>query len=256
MAEQTERPEALRMRRFWDDRAQENAAWYVDTSLSYDDPDMDQFFATGRLVVAEALLDAPVRPTGYQVAVEIGSGLGRICLALADHFDHVVGLDVSAEMVRKARELVTDERVTFQVSDGVSLQPIADGSVDLVMSFTVLQHLTSRDLVLDYVREGARILRPGGVLALQWNNLPHPYRWRAVSRWWRLCQWLHLGLADEQRSAPEFVGTRVPWSAIEATLREVGLDVAGRAGEGTLFSWVWAVKPDPLAPASDAAAAR
>ena len=243
MAEDTERREAVRMRRFWDDRAQENAAWYVDTSLSYDEPDMEQFFATGGVVVTEALLDAPVRPAGHALAVEIGPGLGRICVALADHFDRVVGVDVSAEMVRQARELVPDERVTFEVGDGVGLQPIADGTVDLVTSFTVLQHLPSRDLVLGYLREGARVLRPGGVLAVQWNNLPHPYRWRAKSVWWRLRQRLHLGLADEQRSAPEFVGTRVPWSAVEATLRDSGLTVAGRKGEGTLFSWVWAVKP-------------
>jgi hypothetical protein len=34
----------------------------------------------------------------------------------------------------------------------------------------------------------------------------------------------------------------VPWAPVERTLRDVGLEVAGRKGEDTLFSWVWAVK--------------
>jgi SAM-dependent methyltransferase len=231
------------MRRFWDERAQENAAWYVDTSLSYDEPDMDQFFATGEQVVTEALLEAPVQPAGRTLAVEIGPGLGRICRALAEQFDRVVGVDVSAEMVAQARELVPDPRVEFLVGDGVGLSGVADGSADFVTSFTVLQHLPSRDLVLGYFREGARVLRPGGVLAVQWNNLPHPRRWRARAAWWRLRQRLRLGMADEQRSAREFAGTRVPWPAVERTLRDAGLQIVGRKGEDTLFSWVWAVRP-------------
>lgn len=243
MADDTERPAAARMRRFWDERAQENAAWYVDTSLSYDDPDMEQFFATGARVVDEALLEAPVQPARCELAVEIGPGLGRICAALAERFDRVVGIDVSAEMVAKGRALVPDGRVELLVGDGLGLQPVADGTADLVISFTVLQHMPSRALVLGYLREGARVLRPGGVLAVQWNNLPHPHRWRAHAAWWRLRQRLGLGLREEQRSAREFVGTRVPWAAVERTLEASGLEIAGRKGEGTLFSWVWAVKP-------------
>jgi SAM-dependent methyltransferase len=235
--------EGVRMRRFWDERAQENAAWYVDTSLSYDEPDMDRFFATGEQVVAEALLDAPVQPAGRGLAVEIGPGLGRICRALADHFDRVIGIDVSAEMVAQARQLVAEPRVEFLVGDGLGLRGVEDGSADLVTSFTVLQHLPSRALVLEYLREGARVLRPGGVLAVQWNGLPHPWWWRARAAWWRLRQRVGLGMAAEQRSAREFVGTRVPWAAVERTLRDAGLQVAGRKGEGTLFSWVWAVRP-------------
>jgi SAM-dependent methyltransferase len=243
MTDDPERDDAARMRQFWDARARENAAWYVDTSLSYDEPDMDQFMATGRVVVDEALLSAPVRPAQHGRAVEIGPGLGRICAALAEHFDSVVGIDVSAEMVERARALVPDDRVELLVGDGVGLRPIPDASVDFVTSFTVMQHLTSRKLVLGYLREGARVLRPGGVLAIQWNNLPHPLRWRLQRDVWRVRRALRLGLRDEHRAEPEFVGSRVPWGPVEQTLRDAGLEIAGRKGEDTLFSWVWAVKP-------------
>ena len=232
------------MRRFWDERAVENALWYIDTSLDADQPDLERFLATGREVVRIAVLDAPVRPATMGHALEIGPGVGRICLALAEHFDRVTGIDVSAEMVERASAFVDSDRIDLLVGDGVSLRPVADATVDLVTSFTVLQHLPGQDLVVGYLREAARVLRPGGVLAVQWNNLPHPRRWAVRARWWRLQTRLGIrGMANEKRSAPEFIGCRVPWPTIAAVLEAEGLDVAGRQGEGTLFAWVWASKP-------------
>ncbi|CAN5813110.1 hypothetical protein BH24ACT3_BH24ACT3_05700 [soil metagenome] len=74
------------MRSYWEARAHENAPWYVDTSLNFDDPDMNRFFETGEIVVRHAIDEAPVQAHGRAVAVEIGSGLGRVCRALATRF--------------------------------------------------------------------------------------------------------------------------------------------------------------------------
>src|SRR5437764_15432079 len=105
MAERTENRAVKGMREFWDARARENAAWYVDTSLAYDDPDMDRFFETGEAIVADALDDAPVLPEGRGLAVAVGSGLGRVCKALAGRFDRVVGVDISPQMDAKGAAL-------------------------------------------------------------------------------------------------------------------------------------------------------
>ncbi len=96
-------PETSGMRDYWNEHARQNAAWYVDTSVDYENPDRDRFFETGRVIVSEALDHAPVPLRAERgLAVEIGSGLGRICLALADRFDRVVGLDISREMLDRA----------------------------------------------------------------------------------------------------------------------------------------------------------
>ena len=232
------------MRRFWDDRARENAAWYVDTTCDYANPDMEAFFAVGQKVVTEALLDAPLRPHGRGLAVEIGPGLGRICAALADHFDRVIGVDVSEEMVERARTLVTDPKVTFEVGNGTDLRPIESGSADFVTTFTVLQHLPSPALIQEYLRDAARVLTPGGVLAAQWNNLPHPRAWRARGGWWRLRDRIGGPLKMDPRVARPFIGTRLPLAVVERTLQDAGMTVRGTKGLGTLFAWVWAEKDE------------
>ena len=231
------------MRSYWDARARENATYYVDTTCDYAAPDMEQFFETGNEVVREALIDAPVRPARHALALELGPGLGRICKALAPHFDRVVGIDVSAEMVRRARELVGDPNVAFEVGDGVSLRPAADASVDFVITFTVLQHVPERGAIVGYLRDAARVLRPGGVLAAQWNGDSRPRRYRMRSAWWQLQRRVGIRTKQDHRVAPQFLGTPVPMPFVKAVLEDAGLVVKGTKGEGTLFSWVWAVKP-------------
>src|SRR5215207_2285940 len=114
------------MRQYWNERAVENAAWYVDTTLSFDDPDMDQFLADGARIVRDALDGAPVAPERTEVALEIGSGLGRVVKSLADRYDRVIGVDISPEMVERAGALVADPRIELRLGDGRSLAGIPD----------------------------------------------------------------------------------------------------------------------------------
>jgi SAM-dependent methyltransferase len=229
------------MRDYWDERARTNAAWYVDTSIDFAEPDMDRFFATGETIVGEALDGAPASPPAYGVAVEIGAGLGRVCRALAARFERVVGVDVSPEMVARARELVPDDRITFELNDGVTL-PVPDAHADLVVSFTVFQHIPKLSLIRSYVREAARVLRPGGLFAFQWNNLPGPTRWRVRRAVLSALQRTGVRRETHGRNAAEFLGSRVPLPAITAALRESGFEVRGMRGTGTMFAWAWATR--------------
>jgi SAM-dependent methyltransferase len=230
------------MRNFWDEAARTNAAWYVDTSLEYDHPDMERFFATGRKIVSEAIDGSPVAPSGNAKAVEIGSGLGRVCLALTDRFDKVTGVDISPEMVQRAREFVPDARVSFLIGDGASLSGVDDGSADLVLSFTVFQHIPDVEVIERYIAEAGRVLRPGGLFVFQWNN------GRAATYWSLrrivLAALQRSGLKSERyrRHAPEFLGSKVPLERIRGALARGRMEIKQTAGLGTLFAWVWAVR--------------
>lgn len=228
------------MRSYWDERARQNAMWYVDTSLHYEDPDADRFWETGREVVDQLVERAPIRSGGRGQAVEIGCGLGRICVALADHYDRVVGVDISQEMVDRARAVVTHPAVSFEVGDGASLAPLDDASTDLVVSFTVFQHIPDPQVIAAYVGEAARVLRPDGVFAFQWNSQAGSLRWSARRR---VLSWLQdRGIRPEQRerNAAEFLGSRVPVKTMRTMLDRAGLELVETSGDGTLFTWAWA----------------
>jgi SAM-dependent methyltransferase len=235
------------MRSYWDHKAHVNPAWYVDTSLDYDDPDMERFFSVADLIVAEAYTDARIRPAATANAVEIGSGLGRICRSLAKHFHHVVGVDISPQMVERARELVPDPAVQFRLGDGTTLGVVDDASADFVMSFTVFQHIPDRSIVEGYLAEAARVLRPGGVVAFQWNNLPHARLWTLRRQLLGVLQRAGLGRERYDRNAAEFLGCRISWPRVERALRAAGLEPVEHKGGGTLFAWAWARKPDAAA---------
>jgi ubiquinone/menaquinone biosynthesis C-methylase UbiE len=229
------------MRKYWDERARKNAAWYVDTSLSYDDPNFERFFETGKKIVAEAIDEAPVLPPSMDHAVEIGCGLGRVCVALAERFERVTGVDISSEMLERAREVANDPKVTYLLGDGSTLAGIDDASADLVLTFTVFQHIPSIPVIERYIAEAGRILRPGGVFVFQWNNTPGTGRWQLKRAVLSALQRVGFGEKHE-RNAPEFMGSRVPMVTIDAALAAGGLKMERVKGEDTLYAWAWASK--------------
>ena len=130
--------------------------------------DSEAFLATGRDEV-RSVLDH-VRSVGLnpskERALDFGCGAGRLTIALADHVDEVVGVDISAPMLAKARELDTAGRCRFLENDRDDLAGFDDASFDIVMSSLVLQHLPT-DLARAYLAEMVRVLRPGGAMVVQ-----------------------------------------------------------------------------------------
>jgi SAM-dependent methyltransferase len=229
------------MRAFWDDAAAKNPMYYVDTSLNYDSPDQEAFLAGGRRIASIALDPTKATPPGYELAVEIGCGLGRICAALAERFDRVVGYDISGTMVSQARELVTAKGVEFHHGDGVTMPAIADATADLVVTFTVFQHAPTRSIIRANIIEAARVLKSGGVFALQWNATPGPIRWRLHRIKMSLLQ--RFGRADAKgRDAPQFLGSRVPLAAMDRMLADAGFTRVGLAEPDSLYTWAWAIR--------------
>ncbi len=104
---------------------------------------------------------------GGQRLLDVGCGLGEAALALADDLGddgEVVGVDVSAEMVRVAQTKAGAARcrVRFTVGDACSLAE-PDDSFDVVRSERTLQWLTDP---VAAVAEMARVVRAGGRVSL------------------------------------------------------------------------------------------
>ena len=185
----------------WNELAELDPYWAILTAPGkrFGRWDSDEFFATGP-PQADALMNRAAQlghPQERRRARDFGCGLGRMTRALADHFEECVGVDISENMVRGARELNGNiEGVSFLVNGVADLSVFADGSFDFVYSSIVLQHVPDRRAIESYIAEFCRVLRPGGLAVFQLpSHIPAIFRLQ-----WR--RRLYLGLRSLGFGAP------------------------------------------------------
>jgi SAM-dependent methyltransferase len=152
-----------RMREDWNARAREDAGYFV--AFGRRDSSDAEFFATATEVINRLeweLSRVPLAERGAWRALEIGCGPGRLMRPMSRHFVEIHGVDVSDEMIALARE---------KLRDIPSLSPFQDESFDFVYSYAVFQHIPSREVIFEYLREIRRVLRTGGLSVLQFSGL-------------------------------------------------------------------------------------
>ena len=159
--------------------------------------DLDAFFASGADEIAAVFSHPEARPARFAAALDFGCGAGRIVRALSTRFELCYGVDSSAEMVRLAREFNRDlENCVFEHKSYPLLSQIRSDSIDFLYSSFVLQHLASDREALEYVREFARIVRPGGTIVFQLpGSLSLRYRVQPRRRLFRALS--KLGVSEE-----------------------------------------------------------
>ena len=72
--------------------------------------------------------------------LDIASGEGYGSAAIGQIARSVVGVDIDTASVDHANRSYGSERVSFREGDATKL-PLADGSVDVVVSFETLEHI-------------------------------------------------------------------------------------------------------------------
>jgi SAM-dependent methyltransferase len=160
-----------RHRRDWEDLAEIDPLWAILASPETRGGrwDVDAFFASGEAEIAEVLRSAETLgyPRRRERALDFGCGVGRLTRALSESFDDAVGLDISVEMIRLARELNDGRPCRFEVNDRGDLGGLEPASFDFVYSSLVLQHMPSTEVIRSYIGEFLRVVRPDGLIVFQ-----------------------------------------------------------------------------------------
>ncbi|MDF8358660.1 class I SAM-dependent methyltransferase [Ensifer adhaerens] len=94
--------------------------------------------------------------------LDIASGEGFGSALLAQASEYVVGIDIAEEAVQHAQANYGSPCLEFRRGDCLDL-PLADASVDVVVSFETLEHIAGHE---EFFIEIRRVLRPGGVFVV------------------------------------------------------------------------------------------
>lgn len=171
-----------KMRQDWDRRARENPRFYVATGR--DNWSDEEFFFSGETTLRQHVLSdieniCQGRDPKDMRVLEIGCGAGRVTRALAGCFGRVYAVDISREMVRQARRaLQAFPNARVFRNNGKDLSAVRESwwnrlgagrklELDFAFSCIVFQHIPSREIIENYVREVNRMLRPGALFKFQ-----------------------------------------------------------------------------------------
>ena len=98
--------------------------------------------------------------------LDVGSGVGYGSKILAEKAGSVLALDVSEEAVRYAGERYAGENIEQVVGDCHEL-PLAGDSMDVVVSFELIEHLQGQEA---HLLEISRVLKPDGLTVISTPN--------------------------------------------------------------------------------------
>jgi SAM-dependent methyltransferase len=211
------------MRTEWDQRARENARRYVATLQ--DDWASDDVLKSGKIWIDEYVM--PVMDQLYAAGypsemrmLELGCGAGRMTVAFSSIFGYVDAVDISAEMIARAKDSVRDCRnVAFHVTNGADLSMFSDGTFDFVFSALVFQHIPRKSIIKGYVKEVSRVLRPGRVFRFQLQGYPIAEEYADT--------WLGVGFSETE---------------VARIAQASGFTLHSSTGGGTQDYWVTLIK--------------
>lgn len=99
--------------------------------------------------------------------LDLGCGNGRLYKMLKKLSIDYIGIDISEELIKKAKE--NNPEVNFIVGSALDL-PFKNEIFDKVISIAVLHHIPSYKLRIKFMEEGYRVLKKDGCMILTvWN---------------------------------------------------------------------------------------
>ncbi|MBE7178288.1 MAG: class I SAM-dependent methyltransferase [Mucilaginibacter polytrichastri] len=99
----------------------------------------------------------------FTSVLEIGCGTGKNTVWFAEKADRVLSVDLSEEMLAKARSKIQSKKVTFKQADILHDWDFTAEQFDLVSFSLVLEHIEDLGPVM---KKAASVLAPGGHLYL------------------------------------------------------------------------------------------
>ena len=106
----------------------------------------------------------------FKRCLEVGCGTGKNTAWFVEKANQITSVDISEEMLAKAKSKIQSDKVTFKQTDITAPWNFADGKYDLVSFSLVLEHIQNLEHIFSEV---ARVLNRGGYVYI--GEL-HPFK--------------------------------------------------------------------------------
>jgi len=130
------------------------------SGLSYD------FVTAAKADIIGEVLATRFGPQAKPSALDVGCGVGVLHGYVRNHFSRFSAVDVSVNCIEQAAR--ANSGVEYRTYAGTEL-PFACGEFDFAFAICVLHHVPPADW-LDFMREMARVIRPGGAMCIIEHN--------------------------------------------------------------------------------------
>jgi tocopherol O-methyltransferase len=127
-------------------------------------------------------------PYGVTI-LDVGCGMGGSSMYLAKEYHaKVIGITLSQKQVAMATQQAKEmniQDVHFKVEDALSLESIADHSMDIVWSLESCEQFFDKQL---FIKQVSRVLKPGGKFMLAtWCSSQPEYAGQSEKKYKKLC---------------------------------------------------------------------
>jgi cyclopropane fatty-acyl-phospholipid synthase-like methyltransferase len=165
----------------WETFSKENAEYYILTSknIDYATPEGQAFFyRSGEELTQRTFSRVSGYLTSRDLAIEIGSGIGRLVFPHAKIFNEVYAVDISETMLNRLTQGAAERNITnittFLSTDRWDIESKAD----YIYSSLVFQHMEDIHEIGQYIRRISITLKPEGIAQLQFDTRPQTALYR------------------------------------------------------------------------------
>ncbi len=106
----------------------------------------------------------------FNDCLEIGCGTGKNTVWLSERAEHITAVDLSDEMLNRAKEKINSQKVNFLTADITGEWDFINKKYDLIVFSLVLEHIENLNHIFC---QASAFLRPGGLVYI--GEL-HPYK--------------------------------------------------------------------------------
>lgn len=197
----------------WDSRAREDPLHHLYRKANHS---IEAFFQEGKhhaiALTFPFLQSFDFDPLGKRI-LDIGCGMGRLFPGFKElGFAEIWGIDISREMLERGRMMCPVSEANFALGDGGTLDGLDSKYFDYCFCYNVFPCVPDARIVLGYLDEIDRVLRPGGAFQLHFRR---NYRWKA-----RVLRILPASIRSPVRSSYHMLASRrtggLPNRSIEA----------------------------------------